>query len=95
MKGNKVSKCIRRSSYGLYFKTMVIKHAEQTNNWETARKYSIFWDKCLNVERTGTGTCQFYAKIIIYIVECLLKARVVKPAETAVARERFCKHAHC
>jgi hypothetical protein len=25
-------------------------------------------------------------------VACLLKARIVKPAETAVARERLCKH---
>jgi hypothetical protein len=29
------------------------------------------------------------------IVVCLLKARTVRPAETAVARERLCKHAHC
>jgi hypothetical protein len=25
----------------------------------------------------------------------LLKAKIVKPAETAVARERLFKHAHC
>jgi hypothetical protein len=30
-----------------------------------------------------------------YIVACLLKARIVKPAETAVAREWLHKHAHC
>jgi hypothetical protein len=29
----------------------------------------------------------------IRIAACLLKARIVKPAETAVARERLCKHA--
>jgi hypothetical protein len=28
-------------------------------------------------------------------VACLLKVRIVKPAETAVAREWFCKHARC
>jgi hypothetical protein len=30
---------------------------------------------------------------LVNIVACLLKARIVKPAQTAVARERFCKHA--
>jgi hypothetical protein len=30
--------------------------------------------------------------IYIYILGCLLKSRNVKPAETAVARERLCKH---
>jgi hypothetical protein len=29
--------------------------------------------------------------ILLYIVEYLLKARTVKQAETAVARERLCK----
>jgi hypothetical protein len=29
------------------------------------------------------------------IVACLLKARIVKPAEEALARELLCKHAHC
>jgi hypothetical protein len=28
---------------------------------------------------------------VLTIVACLLKARIVKPAETAVAKERFCK----
>jgi hypothetical protein len=28
-------------------------------------------------------------------VVCLLKARIVKPQETAVARERLYKHARC
>jgi hypothetical protein len=28
-----------------------------------------------------------------YIVACLLKARIVKPAETAVAGERLCERA--
>jgi hypothetical protein len=28
----------------------------------------------------------------IHIVACLLKARIVKPAETAVAREQLCQH---
>jgi hypothetical protein len=28
-----------------------------------------------------------------HIVACTLKARIVKPAETAVAREQLCKHA--
>jgi hypothetical protein len=28
-------------------------------------------------------------------VACLLKARIVKPAETALARERLRKHVHC
>jgi hypothetical protein len=31
----------------------------------------------------------------MYIVAYLLKARTVKPVETAVARERLCKHAPC
>jgi hypothetical protein len=30
-----------------------------------------------------------------YAVSCLLKAKIVKPAETVVARERLCKHVHC
>jgi hypothetical protein len=29
------------------------------------------------------------------IVTSLLKARIVKPAETAVAREQLCKHTYC
>jgi hypothetical protein len=29
------------------------------------------------------------------IVECLLKARTVKPTETTVAKERLCKHVRC
>jgi hypothetical protein len=32
---------------------------------------------------------------IIYTVANLLKARTVKPAETAIARERLYKHACC
>jgi hypothetical protein len=28
-------------------------------------------------------------------VACMLEARTVKPAETAVARERLCTYAHC
>jgi hypothetical protein len=31
----------------------------------------------------------------INIAAYLLKARTVKPPETAVAKERLCKHAHC
>jgi hypothetical protein len=30
-----------------------------------------------------------------FIVVCLLKARILKSTETAVARERLCKHACC
>jgi hypothetical protein len=30
-----------------------------------------------------------------YIVVCLLKARTVKPAEAAIAREQLRKHGHC
>jgi hypothetical protein len=41
-KGNNMTKSIRHCSYDLYFKIMVIKHAEQTNNCEAARKYSLF-----------------------------------------------------
>jgi hypothetical protein len=29
------------------------------------------------------------------LVACLLKARIVKPAEIVVVRERLCKHARC
>jgi hypothetical protein len=29
------------------------------------------------------------------IAACLLKTRIVKPAETAVARVKLCKHARC
>jgi hypothetical protein len=32
---------------------------------------------------------------LVYIVACLLKATTVKPAETALARQRLCKHACC
>jgi hypothetical protein len=42
---------------------------------------------------------QFYntdkKKIRVNTEECLLKARIVKPAETAVAREWLYKQAHC
>jgi hypothetical protein len=31
----------------------------------------------------------------VHIVAYLLKARIVKPAETAIAREQLCKHARC
>jgi hypothetical protein len=37
----------------------------------------------------------FDVLIAVVIVACLLKARIVKPARTAVARERFYKHARC
>jgi hypothetical protein len=33
--------------------------------------------------------------IKIHIVACLLKARIVKPAETAVLTELLCKYARC
>jgi hypothetical protein len=46
---------------------MMVKDVEQTNRRETGRKYSIFWDRCLKVETTGTGTCQFYANTVIYM----------------------------
>jgi hypothetical protein len=40
-----------------------------------------------------------YASLLLlesnYIVACLLKARLMEPAETAVAREHLCKHSHC
>jgi hypothetical protein len=34
-----ISKSIRRHSYGSYFKTLMIKHAEQTNKCDMTRKY--------------------------------------------------------
>jgi hypothetical protein len=34
-------------------------------------------------------------KCIFNIAACLPKVRIVKPAETAVARERLCKQASC
>jgi hypothetical protein len=37
-------------------------------------------------------TDDFINNTVYNIVECLLKARIVKLAETAVARERLCKH---
>jgi hypothetical protein len=37
----------------------------------------------------------FISKSQMYNVAFLLKARTVKPAETAVATERLCKHARC
>jgi hypothetical protein len=30
---------------------------------------------------------------LISVVACLLKARILKPAESAVGRKRICKHA--
>jgi hypothetical protein len=35
---------------------------------------------------------KFWVSQLYDIVACLLKARNVKPAETAFARERLCKH---
>jgi hypothetical protein len=37
----------------------------------------------------------FSKKIQFDIGACLLKARIVKPAETAVAKKPLCKLAHC
>jgi hypothetical protein len=33
--------------------------------------------------------------LFLYVVAYLLKVRIVKPAETAVAGEQLCKHARC
>jgi hypothetical protein len=32
---------------------------------------------------------------LMNIAACFLRAGIVKPAETAVARERLCEHIHC
>jgi hypothetical protein len=37
----------------------------------------------------------YFRKMYFNIVAYLLKARIVKPAETAVDREALCKHARC
>jgi hypothetical protein len=41
-----------------------------------------------------TGTAMAHEGPGLYIMACLLNARIVKPAETAVAMERLRKHAH-
>jgi hypothetical protein len=40
--GNKMFKNIRHHSYDLYFKIMMIEHAEQINICETGIKYNLF-----------------------------------------------------
>jgi hypothetical protein len=37
----------------------------------------------------------YFFRVLFHTVACLLKSRIVKPAETTVARERLCKHACC
>jgi hypothetical protein len=39
----------------LYFKAVVIKHLEQTNDCEAAQKSSVFWGKHPKVEIAETG----------------------------------------
>jgi hypothetical protein len=41
VKRNNMSKSIRHHTYSSYYQIMLIKHAEQANNCEMARKYSI------------------------------------------------------
>jgi hypothetical protein len=40
-------------------------------------------------------TMHCITQISVDTVECLLKARTVKLAETAAARDWLCKHSHC
>jgi hypothetical protein len=58
---------IKYHNYGSYFHIVVIKHADQTNNCEGARKCSISWGKCPKVETTDTGPCQFHENIVAYM----------------------------
>jgi hypothetical protein len=46
---------------------VVIKHTEQINSCEAAGKYGVSQGKCLLVETTETGTCQFCMKIAVYM----------------------------
>jgi hypothetical protein len=75
---------------------------------EKLKLFPIFWSitdcLCENVlqrrDRSNTTTLHIMAKWeqghdktwTVGTIACLLKARIVKPAETAVARERLCKH---
>jgi hypothetical protein len=58
-----ISKSIRHHGYGSYFKTIMIKCAEQTNKCYMTRKYYITRSKRLKVKTTQTRTCQFCVKI--------------------------------
>jgi hypothetical protein len=39
--GNNMSRTVGCCRYGSYFKTLVIKYTQQTNNCEVTRKYSV------------------------------------------------------
>jgi hypothetical protein len=52
---------------------------------------SMSWAKYYLSDKPLSGKIPVFQNI----VACLLKVRIVKPAETAVARERLCKHALC
>jgi hypothetical protein len=54
-------------NYRSYFQTVVIKHTNQTNKCEGARKCSISRGKCPKIETTDTGRCQFHENIAAYM----------------------------
>jgi hypothetical protein len=58
---------------------------------------SIMWTAqfLLGVWRGGISDLENVLNIFLNIVACLLKDRIVKPAETAVAMERLCKYSRC
>jgi hypothetical protein len=44
-RGNNMSQCVSQCSYNLYLKIIVIKHGEQRDSCEAARKFSVSWGK--------------------------------------------------
>jgi hypothetical protein len=64
---------------------MEVKHAEQTNNCEATRKYSISWGKHPKVE-TETGTCRLYAKVVFCKDS---KTRKCQSCATSLLNERL------
>jgi hypothetical protein len=71
IKGNSVSIHERCFCYDSYFKAMLFKYAEQTNNCVAARKCSVYWGKHPKVETIKTRTLPIlHENICLYGLAC-------------------------